>query len=97
MPNSIDPDETAHYEPSHLDQCCLQKPIIIACGSERIKPFEKWLYSKREELALKGIKIYPFKFEPWSKGAKINFDRVVSPESVYVPYYICFYQYCPNF
>ena len=24
-------------EPSHLDLCCLQKPIIIACGSERVK------------------------------------------------------------
>ena len=37
MSNSIDPDETAHYEPSHLDLCCLHKPIIIACGSERVK------------------------------------------------------------
>ena len=26
------------YEPSHLDLCCLQKPIIIACGSEKVKP-----------------------------------------------------------
>ena len=32
MSNSIDPDETAH-----LDLCCLQKPNIIACGSERVK------------------------------------------------------------
>ena len=23
-------------EPSHLDLCCLQKAIIIACGSERV-------------------------------------------------------------
>ena len=29
MSNSVDPDETAH-----LDLCCLQKSIIIACGSE---------------------------------------------------------------
>ena len=36
MSDSVDPDETAHYEPSHLDLCCLQKPIIIACGSERV-------------------------------------------------------------
>ena len=35
MPNSIDPDEMAHYEPSHLDLCCLQKPIVIPYGSER--------------------------------------------------------------
>ena len=24
-------------EPSHLALCCLQKSIIIACGSERVK------------------------------------------------------------
>ena len=35
--NSVTPDETAHDEPSHLDLCCLQKPIIIVCGGERIK------------------------------------------------------------
>ena len=29
MSNSIDPDETAHYEPSHMDLCCSQKPIIM--------------------------------------------------------------------
>ena len=34
MSNSVDPDETAHYEPSHLDPCCLQKPIIA-----RVKVF----------------------------------------------------------
>ena len=32
MSNSIDPDES-----SHLDLHCLQKPIIIAYGSERVK------------------------------------------------------------
>ena len=37
MSNSVDPDETAHYEPSHLDLCSLQKLIIGACGSERVK------------------------------------------------------------
>ena len=36
MSNSIDPDETAHYESSLLDLHCLQKPIIIAYGSERV-------------------------------------------------------------
>ena len=37
MSNSIDPDETAHDEPSHLELRCLQTPIVIACGSERVK------------------------------------------------------------
>ena len=32
LSNSID-----DYEPSHLDLRCLQKHIIIACGSERVK------------------------------------------------------------
>ena len=37
MSNSVDPDETAHDEPSHLDLHSLQKPFIIAYGSERVK------------------------------------------------------------
>ena len=41
MSNIVAPDETAHYEPSHLDLFCLQKPIIIACGSERVDK-ENW-------------------------------------------------------
>ena len=36
MSNSLDPDDTVHYEPSYLDLCCLQKPIIIACGKRRV-------------------------------------------------------------
>ena len=36
MSNSVVPYETVPYEPSHLDLCCLQKPIIIACGTERV-------------------------------------------------------------
>ena len=30
MSNSVGTDVTAHYEPSHLDLVCLQKPIFIA-------------------------------------------------------------------
>ena len=30
MSNSVDPNETAHYEPSHLDLRCLQKPSAIS-------------------------------------------------------------------
>ena len=44
MSNSIDPDETAHYEPSHLDLHCLQKPIIIAGGSERVNVNVEWIH-----------------------------------------------------
>ena len=41
MSNSVDLDETAPYEPSHLDLRCLQKPIAIAYGSDRVKDFER--------------------------------------------------------
>ena len=37
MSNSVDPDETAHNEPSYLDLLCLQKPVITAYGRERVK------------------------------------------------------------
>ena len=36
MSNSVDPD-TSYDEPSHLDLRCLQKPIVTAYGSERVK------------------------------------------------------------
>ena len=32
IPNSVDPDETALYEPSHLDLHCLQKCPFISVG-----------------------------------------------------------------
>ena len=37
MSNSLDLDETAHNEASLPALRCLQKPIIIACGCERVK------------------------------------------------------------
>ena len=36
MSNSVEPDEMAHDEPSHLDLNYLPKPIVITCGSERV-------------------------------------------------------------
>ena len=50
MSNSVDPDETAHYEPSHLDLRCLQKPVIIAYGSEKVKTDFMQLNSLQEEI-----------------------------------------------
>ena len=40
MSTSVGPDET-----SHLEICCLQKPIIIACGSERVNILHKQVLS----------------------------------------------------
>ena len=36
MANSLDPDETAHHKPSHLDLHCLQKYVLIYL-TERVK------------------------------------------------------------
>ena len=38
MSNFVHHDETAHYELSHPDLCCLQKPITVTCGSESQRP-----------------------------------------------------------
>ena len=45
MSNSLDPDETARFEPSHLDLRYLQKPIIIAHGSERTNIYTIYVFS----------------------------------------------------
>ena len=34
MANSVDPDETAHFEPSHQDLHCLQNSVLV-CRTER--------------------------------------------------------------
>ena len=36
MANGVDPDETAHYEPSHQDLYCLQKKNVLVCRGERV-------------------------------------------------------------
>ena len=36
MANSVDPDETAHYEPSHLDLHCLQKYLYWSAGMKAL-------------------------------------------------------------
>ena len=50
MSNSIDPDKTAHYEPSHQDLHCLQKPIVITYGSERVDALHAgWKFEQMTE------------------------------------------------
>ena len=73
MSNSVDPDETAHYEPSHLDLCCLlQKPIIIACGSERVR-VNPWcvMLLKYPTMCLRVAWNYSFRNSPkyWDRHA----------------------------
>ena len=49
MSNSVDPEET-------LDLCCLQKPIIIASGSERVN--SKQTFTFRTELRTGASSVY---------------------------------------
>ena len=37
MTNSVDPDETAHDEPSHQDLHCLHKYLVSSVWIERVK------------------------------------------------------------
>ena len=66
MSNSVDPDETAHIEPSHLDLRCLQKPVIIACGSERVKRLGDRLRQRGEH---------------WGKSFSRRHFKIFSPEN----------------
>ena len=37
MTNSVDPDEMAHYEPSHLDLHCLQRYLFQSARLKRLR------------------------------------------------------------
>ena len=47
-------------------------------------PFWKGVHSKRKEFAPMGSKFFPFRVEHVSEGSKLNFNRFVSPESVWI-------------
>ena len=47
MANCVDPDETARYEPSHLDLHCLQKVSVLVCGDDKIKAYVLTRFSSR--------------------------------------------------
>ena len=63
MSNSVDPDETAHYKPSHLDLRCLQKPIIIAYGSERVE-----INAKKAIIFVQTFSLFPKLHSPFFSG-----------------------------
>ena len=39
MANSVDPDEKAHYEQSHLDLHCLQRFLCLSAGMEGLTTY----------------------------------------------------------
>ena len=42
---NLDSDEAGHHKPSHLDEHCLQKPLIITRNIERVKTDIKCYYT----------------------------------------------------
>ena len=49
-------------EPSHLDLCCLQKPIIITCASERVNQCITFLLTLKAPSKLTADDILNFLF-----------------------------------
>ena len=43
MANDVDPDEMAHYEPSHLDLPCLHKYLFLSIGLKGLTPYHTCL------------------------------------------------------
>ena len=41
MANCVEPDETAHYEPSHQDLHCLHRYMVLDCRAEGFKAVSK--------------------------------------------------------
>ena len=35
--NTVNPDETAPYEPSHQDLQCLHRQLVLVCRAERVR------------------------------------------------------------
>ena len=42
--NTVDPDETAHYEPSHLDLQCLQIQLLLCLVLYGLKSYDACLH-----------------------------------------------------
>ena len=57
MANSVDPDETAHDEPSHLDLHFLQKESVLAYKVEMVKFYHTYPKIKTIDI----LKEWPFR------------------------------------
>ena len=65
MANSGDPDETARYEPSHLDLHCLQRYLYWSARMKRLKSDKKYGKKSRLQLTQKlGLCSEPCEIDP---------------------------------
>ena len=65
MANSVDPDETALYEPSHLDLLCLHRYLVWSSGLTGLKAF----YIKEIDTHLREITLSKLLCLPSEKGS----------------------------
>ena len=56
--NSVDPNETTHYEPSHQDLHCLHRYLVWSTGlkGERVKAFKAGKSSVKNDSCLARLK-----------------------------------------
>ena len=97
MASSVDPDETARYEPSHLDLHCLQRYLFVGmkgypvhqdCSISWVSslgraPVAWWI----RELTLNPLGLSPLWFEPrlghmWESQVLLTDGQVVFPRVI---------------
>ena len=60
MANGVDPDETAHYEPSHLDLHCLPSGSTVVYSSTGLKRLMHSILRRHFEILFSGtISVIP--------------------------------------
>ena len=67
--------------PIFTRETTLVKFCLLSCNTN---PFWKGVYAGKEEFASSGNKFCPYRADPFSEGEKNKFDKVTSPENVYL-------------
>ena len=68
--------------------------VTSSLCSAHLVPSKKGSALKGKKLLPLGSNFFPFRGDPFSKGDKNNFDRVVSLEKYHLP--LSFQRLCPN-
>ena len=56
MSNSVEPDETAHYEPSHLDLRCLQTLSSSPMAVKELKRWSRYKHANSKDLGQNSLR-----------------------------------------
>ena len=77
MANTVDPDETAHYEPSHLDLQCLHTQLLL-CLALYDERFLSCFMTKPVFTVSDQILLRPGSHLRWWKAWKVAWDFTFS-------------------